>query len=89
MAIEEGKLDGADFVEAWVGFVRWVDIVLDFGHSELADAKETCAWRDLVTEGAADLGRGEGDATVVEFEETREVQEVTLCSFWTEVAAKT
>lgn len=88
MAVEEGELDGADFVEAWMGFVRWVDVVLDFGHGEFADAEETCAWRDLVTEGATDLGRGEGDATVVEFEETGEVEEVALCGFGTKVAVR-
>lgn len=86
MTVKEGELDGAHFVEARVGFVLWVDKVLDFGHGELTDAEETCAWRNLVTEGAANLGGGEGDATVVEFEQTREVEEMALCSFRAKIA---
>lgn len=86
MTVKKGELDGADFVEAWVGFVLWVNEVFDFGHGELTDAEETCAWRDLVTEGATDLGGGEGDATVVELEQTREVEEMALCSFRAKVA---
>lgn len=76
--IEEGEFDVFDFGETGVGFIIWIDEVLDLCHCELAHAEQACAGGDLVTEGATDLGRGEGDLAVVEVEEAGEVGEVPL-----------
>lgn len=74
-----------DFFEARVVLLERVDEVFDFGHEEFADAEETGTGGDLIAEGFADGGRGEGHAKVVEFEELGEGEELTLCGFGAEV----
>jgi len=61
--------------------------VLDLGHGELSNSEETLSRRDLVSERSTDLSGGEGDSTVVEFEESSKVDEVTLGGFGSEVSA--
>jgi hypothetical protein len=39
--------------------------VLNFGHCEFADTKQARTGRDLIAEGAADLGGGEGDTSII------------------------
>lgn len=68
VAIEDGKLHIANLVKAFVLFVVRVHIMLDLCHGELADAEETSAWRNFITERAANLGGSKGYATVVELE---------------------
>lgn len=53
----------------------------------LPDTEKTLSWRDLVSEGFADLCRSKGHAAVVKFEETAKVGEVALGSFRTKVSA--
>lgn len=50
----------------------------------LPDAEKTLARRNLVTEGATNLGRGKRHAVVVELEQSLEVEELTLSSLGTQ-----
>ena len=56
--VEEGEVLGGDRGKEEI--VGGVDVVLDFGHGELAHAEEGGARGDFVAEGTADLGEGEG-----------------------------
>jgi hypothetical protein len=83
--VEQHELDVLDLVEPGVALVLRVDKVLDLGHGELSDSKETLLGRDLVSEGATDLGGRKGDSAVVEVEETGKVDKVALGGFGSEV----
>lgn len=61
-----------------------VDEMLDLGHGELSNSKETLPGGDLVSERPTNLGRGERNTTVVELEQTGKVDKVTLGSLGSE-----
>jgi hypothetical protein len=86
---QEHDLDVANLVKAGVRLLVRVDKVLDFSHRELAHAEETLPGGNFVAERAANLGRGEGHAAVVELEQAREVDEVALGRLGPEEAART
>lgn len=83
--IEQRKLSITHLIESLVILVFRIDVVLDFGHCELAHAKETCTGGDLIAEGLADVGRCERHAPVVELEQARKVQEVPLSGLWSQI----
>jgi hypothetical protein len=60
--------------------------VLNFGHEEFTDSKETLLGSNLVSERFTDLGRSEWDSTVVEFEKSSKVDKVALGSLGSKVA---
>jgi len=68
----------ADGGEARVGLVAGVDKVLDLSKRELTHTEKTGARSNLVTEGTANLGSGEGQLASVEVEKTLEVDKDTL-----------
>ena len=67
--------------EARVRLVGGVAEVLHLGLLELAHAEQARARRDLVAEGGADLGGGEGQLALVELQQPLEVHEHALGRF--------
>jgi hypothetical protein len=60
--------------------------VLNLGHEEFTDSKETLLGSNLVSERFTDLGRSEWDSAVVEFEKSGKVDKVALGSLGSQVA---
>jgi hypothetical protein len=59
--------------------------MFNLSHRELANAKKTSAWGDLITERAPNLCRGEWHPAIIEFEKPGEVYEMTLSSLRSKV----
>jgi hypothetical protein len=87
VSVEKDKLNILDLGEARMLLAaERVDVMLDFGHQELADTEQTGTWGDFVSERFAN-GRGsKGHLLLVEFEELGKVEELALGSFRAEIA---
>lgn len=73
-------------IELWMALVEWVDKVLNLSHLELSDSEKTLSGMDLVSETHTQLGSGAWHLSVVEFEQSSEVEEDTLGSLWSEIS---
>ena len=86
-SVEKDKLNILDLCETRMLLAaERIDVMLDFGHQELADTEQTSAWGDFVSERFANGCGGKGHLLLVELEEFGKVEELTLGSFWAEVA---
>jgi hypothetical protein len=81
VSVEKVENDVAYLVKPLVALVLGVDEMFYLRHGELAHAKQTRTRRNLVPERTPDLRRGEWNAAIVEFQESGEVQKVTLRRF--------
>lgn len=85
MSVQKNKDDVSHLMETLVPLVLRVHEVFYLRHSELTDTKQASPGRDLIAERPSDLRRSEWYATIIEIEQTREVEEMALRSLWTEV----
>ena len=67
-------------------FILWIAEVLNFSHGKLSNSKQTLSWGNLISETKTDLSSCKRHSSIIEFDQSFEIDKDTLCSFWSQIS---
>ena len=66
--------------------VLWITEMLNLRHSKFSNSKQTLSWGDLISETKTNLSSCKRHPSIIEFDQSLEIDKDTLCSLWSEIS---